>query len=71
MEAGDHTDAAQCPFSDAFILVQTGDPLIAELLVQCGANVDAADVFRRTPLHYAILYGYPQASMAGEGCTRQ
>lgn len=27
-----------------------------ELLLQSSANIDATDVFRRTPLHYAILY---------------
>eukprot|EP00887_Chlorella_sp_A99_P007156 scaffold2.g7156.t1 len=35
---------------------RTGSPLLVELLVQSGASVDATDVFRRSPLHYAVLY---------------
>lgn len=38
---------------------QAGGLPLLELLLQAGAHVDAADVMRRTPLMYAVLYDQP------------
>ncbi|KAI7840581.1 hypothetical protein COHA_005734 [Chlorella ohadii] len=39
---------------------RAGDVAVAELLLQAGANIDAVEVMRRTPLMYAVLYDRPQ-----------
>lgn len=38
---------------------RAGDPLVVELLLQCGAKTDARDVFGRTPLIYSVIYDRP------------
>ncbi|PRW20973.1 ADP-ribosylation factor GTPase-activating AGD3-like [Chlorella sorokiniana] len=38
---------------------RAGDVVVVELLLQAGANIDAVEVLRRTPLMYAILYDRP------------
>lgn len=38
---------------------RAGDVVVAELLLQAGANIDSVEVLRRSPLMYAILYDRP------------
>lgn len=51
-----------------------GPPVMAELLLQAGAHIDAVDVMRRTPLMYAVLYDQPEVARLllrrGAACTR-
>ncbi|PSC71679.1 ADP-ribosylation factor GTPase-activating AGD1 [Micractinium conductrix] len=51
-----------------------GDPLMVELLLQSGAQTDAVDVMRRTPLMYSVLYDHPEPAKLllkrGAACTR-
>jgi hypothetical protein len=39
-----------------------GDAAMAELLLQWGAAVNAADSFGRTPLAYSLLYDHPEVA---------
>jgi len=42
--------------------MQGGDPVLMELLLLWGADVDAADAFQRTPLMYCMLFDKPEAA---------
>jgi hypothetical protein len=42
--------------------LQTGLPVLAELLLQAGANIDAVDVMRRSPIMWAVLYDRPEVA---------
>ncbi|KAL4855575.1 ADP-ribosylation factor GTPase-activating protein AGD3 [Chlorella vulgaris] len=52
----------------------TGLPVLAELLLQAGANIDAVDVMRRSPIMWAVLYDRPEVARLllrrGAACTR-
>ncbi len=39
-----------------FVTFYKGDPAVAELLIEYGANVQTPDRFNQTPLHNAITY---------------
>lgn len=41
---------------------QAGDLLMTELLLQSGAQIDAVEVMRRTPLMYCLLYDQAEAA---------
>lgn len=36
--------------------------MLAELLLQAGANIDAVDVMRRSPIMWAVLYDRPEVA---------
>ena len=45
-------------------LCQVGGPALLEYLLQAGASTSPVDAYRRTPLHYAILFDNAAAAKA-------
>ncbi|KAL4420567.1 hypothetical protein ABPG75_010223 [Micractinium tetrahymenae] len=79
MQGGGGADQPLSPTNLGHISVlhaacRAGDLLMAELLLQSGAQIDAVEVMRRSPLMYCLLYDHAQAAKLllrrGAACTR-
>ncbi|KAL4436335.1 hypothetical protein ABPG77_009897 [Micractinium sp. CCAP 211/92] len=79
MQCGGGADQPLSPTNLGHISVlhaacRAGDLVMAELLLQSGAQVDAVEVMRRSPLMYCLLYDHAEAAKLllrrGAACTR-